>query len=127
MKSLIRRLLIAAASATLSVPALADGDPDRGKKVFNKCSACHVVDQEKNRVGPHLVGLFGRTSGSVEGFKYSTAMKEAQIIWEDTTLDAYLENPKQYVKGTRMSFAGLKKEKDRQDVIAYLKIETAKE
>jgi len=127
MNSLIRGLLIAAASATLSVPAFADGDPDRGKKVFNKCKACHVVDQEKNRVGPHLVGLFGRTSGSVEGFKYSTAMKEAEIIWDDTTLDAYLENPKQYVKGTRMSFAGLKKEKDRQDVIAYLKIETTKE
>ena len=110
---------------TLAGPAFAEGDADRGKKVFNKCKACHVVDAEKNRVGPHLVGLFGRQSGSVDGFKYSKAMKAAEIVWDDETLDAYLANPRQYLKGTRMAFAGLKKDKDRQDLIAYLKQSTA--
>ena len=69
--------LVVAASLALSAPALADGNPDRGKKVFNKCEACHVVDAEKKRVAPHLVGLFGRPSGSLEGFKYSKAMAGA--------------------------------------------------
>lgn len=110
---------------TLAGPAFAEGDADRGKKVFNKCKACHVVDAEKNRVGPHLVGLFGRQSGAVDGFKYSKAMKAAEIVWDDETLDAYLTNPRRYLKGTRMAFAGLKKDKDRQDVIAYLKQSTA--
>jgi cytochrome c len=118
--------LVVAASLALAAPALADGNPDRGKKVFNKCKACHVVDAEKNRVGPHLVGLFGRPSGSLEGFKYSKAMAGAEIIWGEDTLDGYLENPRKYVKGTRMAFAGLKKKQDRQDVIAYLKQATEK-
>lgn len=118
--------LVVAASLALSAPALADGNPDRAKKVFNKCKACHVVDAEKNRVGPHLVGLFGRPSGSLDGFKYSKAMAGAGIVWDEDTLDGYLENPRKYVKGTRMAFAGLKKEQDRQDVIAYLKQATVK-
>lgn len=119
--------LVVVGSLALSAPALADGNPDRGKKVFNKCKACHVVGAEKNRVGPHLVGLFGRPSGSLEGFKYSKAMAGAEIVWGEDTLDGYLENPRKYLKGTRMAFAGLKKEQDRQDVIAYLKQATAKE
>ena len=119
--------LVVAGSLALSAPALAEGYPDRGKKVFNKCKACHVVGAEKNRVGPHLVGLFGRPSGSLEGFNYSKAMAGAEIVWGEDTLDGYLENPRKYLKGTRMAFAGLKKEQDRQDVIAYLKQATAKE
>ncbi len=110
----------------VSTSALAEGDAAKGKKVFNKCKACHLVNQEKNRVGPHLVGLFGRSSGALDGFKYSKAMKEAGIVWDVESLDAYLENPKKYIKGTRMAFAGLKKEQDRQDVIAYLKSVTSK-
>ena len=111
----------------ISTSAHAEGDADRGEKVFNKCKACHVVDQEKKRIGPHLVGLFGRTSGSIDGFKYSKAMQGAEIVWSDDTLNGYLENPKKYVTGTRMAFAGLKKEQDRLDVIAYLKQATAKD
>ena len=118
--------LVIAGTLVLSAPVLADGNLDRGKKVFNKCKACHVVDAEKNRVGPHLLRLFGRTSGSVEGFKYSKAMKDAEITWSEDSLDGYLQNPRKYVKGTRMAFAGLKKEQDRQDVIAYLRQSTAK-
>ena len=114
-------------SLALSVSAVAEGDPDQGKKVFNKCKACHVVDEETSRIGPYLVGLFGRKSGSVEGFKYSDAMKDADITWTEETLFAYLENPRKYIKGSRMAFPGLKKEQDRDDVIAYLKQATAAE
>jgi len=97
------------------------GDIAKGEKVFKKCKACHVVDKEKNKTGPHLVGLFGREAGSVESYKkYSKAMKASGIVWNAETLDGYLANPKKYLKGTKMAFAGLKKEKDRQNIIAYL-------
>ena len=97
------------------------GDAAKGEKVFKKCKACHVVDKQKNKTGPHLVGLFGREAGSVKSFKrYSKAIKGSGIVWTAETLDGYLENPKKYLKGGKMAFAGLKKEKDRQNVIAYL-------
>ena len=100
----------------------AAGDVAAGEKVFKKCKACHVVNKEQNRTGPHLVNLFGRAAGSLEGYKkYSKAMKSSGIIWDEETLDAYLKAPKKYVKGTRMVFAGLRKEEDRANVIAYLK------
>ena len=106
---------------TSLTPAMA-GDIEAGEKVFKKCKACHVVDQEKNKTGPHLVNIFGRAAGSLDSYtKYSTAMKESGIVWNDETLDAYLENPRKYVKGTKMAFGGLKKEEDRLNVIAYLK------
>jgi len=102
-------------------PAVA-GDVDAGEKVFKKCKACHLVDQEKNKVGPHLVNVFGRTAGSLESFsKYSNALKDSGIVWNDDTLNSFLEKPKAYVKGTKMAFGGLKKEEDRLNVIAYLK------
>ena len=102
-------------------PVLA-GDINAGEKVFKKCKACHVVDKEKNKTGPHLVNIMGRSAGSLESYKkYSKAMKESGIVWDEETLDGYLEKPKKYIKGTKMAFAGLKKEKDRENVIAYLK------
>jgi cytochrome c len=106
---------------TTAVPVMA-GDIDAGEKVFKKCKACHVVDAEKNKTGPHLVNIMGRTAGSLESFKkYSKAMKESGIVWNEETLNGYLEKPKAYIKGTKMAFAGLKKEEDRENVIAYLK------
>ena len=113
-------IAVTAVLVTLS-PALAAGDAEKGKRVFNKCKACHVADAEKNRIGPHLVGLFGRTAGSVEKYRYSKSMKDSGIVWNAETLDAYLANPRQYVKGTRMAFPGLKKASDRDAVIAYLR------
>jgi cytochrome c len=101
-------------------PALAAGDANNGKRVFNKCKACHVVNAEKNRIGPHLVGIFGREAGAVKGYRYSKAVKNSGIVWNDETLDAYLANPRKYLKGTRMAFAGLKKKRDRDDLLAYL-------
>jgi len=106
---------------TTAVPVMA-GDINAGEKVFKKCKACHVVDAEKNKTGPHLVNIMGRTAGSLESFKkYSKAMKESGIVWNEETLNGYLEKPKAYIKGTKMAFAGLKKEEDRENVIAYLK------
>ena len=105
-----------------ATPALASGDVAAGEKVFKKCKACHVVDAEKHKTGPHLVNIMGRAAGSADGFKkYSDAMKSSGIVWNEETLDGYLEKPKAYVKGTRMAFAGLRKEEDRANVIAYLK------
>ena len=111
-----------AAALTLAAPlALAEGDATAGEKVFKKCKACHVIDKEKNRLGPHLVGIMGREAGSVDGFKYSKAMMEAGITWDETTIAEYLADPKGYVPKNKMAFPGLKKEDDRTNVIAYLK------
>ena len=120
-----RFAVIACAAAFMAMSgyqAFASGDVAAGEKVFKKCKACHVVKKEQNRTGPHLVNLMGRTAGSVEGFKkYSKAMKSSGIVWNEETLDGYLKAPKKYLKGTRMAFAGLKKDADRANVIAYLK------
>ena len=122
MKSVVSGLLAAVVLGVgLSSSAIA-GDAALGEKVFKKCKACHVVDKEKHKTGPHLVNIIGRTAGSAEGYKkYSKAMKNSGIVWNDETLDGYLEKPKKYLKGTRMAFAGLKKEADRANVITYLK------
>ena len=120
---LIKELpLIALGFALSTTPAMATGDAAAGEKVFKKCKACHVVDAEKHKTGPHLVNLMGRAAGSADGYKkYSNAMKSSGIVWNEETLDGYLEKPKAYVKGTRMLFAGLRKKEDRDNVIAYLK------
>ena len=120
------RFLIAMAAAgavTLGSAAAmaADGDAAKGKRVFNKCKACHVVDAEKNRVGPHLKGLIGRTAGTVEGYKYSKANAESGVTWTEQVLFEYLEAPKKFMPGTKMAFPGLRKEQDRWDVIAYIR------
>ena len=115
------RFVIAALIVMLSAPIAAQaGDIEAGLKVFKKCKACHVVDKEKNKTGPHLVGIIGRPAASVESFKkYSKAMKESGIVWDAASLDGYLENPKKYLKGGKMAFAGLRKQKDRDNIIAY--------
>jgi len=117
--------LLAGLFALGSNVALAAGDAEKGKKVFNKCKACHFVDKDKNKVGPHLVGIFGRSAGSVEGFKYSDTMKESGIVWDEASMDEYLTDPKAMVPKGKMAFVGLKKEEDRADVIAYLMEATA--
>ncbi|WP_417412766.1 c-type cytochrome [Hoeflea sp.] len=115
----------AAIAAVVAVPAvaLADGDAAKGAKVFKKCAACHTATEAKNKVGPHLVGIIDRPMASVEDYKYSKAMTEhaAEVpAWTVEALDAYLRNPKGVVKGTKMAFAGLKKDDDVENVIAYL-------
>lgn len=97
----------------------------QGEKVFKKCKACHQIGEgAKNRSGPLLTGIVGNNAGAVEGFKYSRALKQAAeggLVWSKTELAAFLAKPKSYMKGTKMSFAGLKKETDQAAVIEYLK------
>ncbi|POF33657.1 c-type cytochrome [Roseibium marinum] len=109
----------------LPLPATAqEGDPLKGEQVFKACKSCHQVGAgARNGVGPHLDGLFGRQAGVLDGFKYSGAMKklgEEGLVWNAFTLNQYLEKPRAYVPGTRMSFRGMTNEGDRIDVIAYL-------
>lgn len=95
-------------------------DVEAGKKVFGKCATCHSTDPGVTRVGPSLFGVVGRKAGTEPGYQYSTAMKDYGVTWEPKTLDTYLVAPMQVVKGTKMTFPGLKDETDRANVIAYL-------
>ena len=101
------------------------GDSVQGAAVFKKCQSCHQVGEDaKNRVGPQLNDIFGRTAGGLAGAKYSKSMigvGEDGLVWSAETLDTFLENPKSLVAKTRMSFRGLKEKEDRANLIAYLR------
>ena len=100
---------------------LAMGDLAHGEKVFKKCSACHMIAADgKNKIGPNLWGVIGRTAGSITDYKYSKAMKAYAKEWSFEEMNSYLIKPQAYIKGTKMAFAGLRKEKDRASVILYM-------
>ncbi len=113
----MKKVLIAfaALSVLAATPSFAEGDVDKGKKVFKKCKACHAVgDGAKAKVGPPLNNIFGKTAGAQDGFKYSTVMiaKGSEgLVWNEETLGEFLKGPKRYMKGTKMSFAGFLKKK----------------
>lgn len=118
-------LSTAAMIVALAAPAFAEGDAEKGEKVFKKCKACHAVGEgAKNKVGPTLNGIMGAPAAHLgDEFKYSDAMKEAAaggLVWNEETLSEFLTKPKDFMKGTKMSFAGLRKESDVVNVIAYL-------
>lgn len=124
----MRRAVIAAALvlATSSTGfAQAAGDAAAGADVFKKCRACHQVGPDaKNAVGPVLNGLFGRKSGSIEGFAYSDANKEAGakgLVWTEQNFAKYIDDPRAFMPGNKMAFAGVKDPQDRDDLIAFLK------
>jgi cytochrome c len=94
-------------------------DAGHGKSVFKACAACHATDRA-NRVGPGLEEIVGRKAGTAPGFRYSNAMKNSGIVWDDKWLNAYLESPQKAVPGNRMPYAGLKDATDRADLVAYL-------
>lgn len=97
------------------------GDAANGEKVFRKCSACHTVEAGKHKVGPSLHGIIGKQAGTVDGFdKYSNAMKESGLVWDDATLRAYLADPRGFLDGTRMAFRGIRKPGEMDDLMAYL-------
>ena len=123
-KSTLATALLAGMVVLAANPALAEGDPTKGERIFKKCAVCHVLEGNKKKIGPSLAGLFGREAGTVDGFKYSKAMKNSDIVWTAQVLDEFLVNPRKYVRGTKMAFVGLNKAQDREDVIAYL-LETA--
>jgi len=105
---------------------LALGDLTHGEKVFKKCSACHMIASGgKNMIGPNLWGVIGRTAGSVSDYKYSKAMVAYAKQWNFEEMNSYLIKPQAYIKGTKMAFAGLRKEKDRASVILYLNSKSA--
>jgi cytochrome c len=96
-------------------------NPDDGRQVFKQvCSLCHEVAPDKNRTGPSLFGIVGRKTGSVTGFHYSEANKNAGLIWQPSTLSRYIADPRGIIPGTTMAYSGLKDEKKRADLIAYL-------
>ena len=122
---LARCALVAAPLAGLAAAAMAqEGDVANGEKVFRKCAACHSIKEgAPNMVGPNLYGVIGRTTGTLEGFKYSEVMTKAGEeghVWTPEELSLYLENPKKMFPGTKMTFVGLKKPEERADVIAYI-------
>lgn len=121
MSTSIRTFAFLLALASLSQPAAAAGDAKEGEKVFKKCAICHTLEPGGKKVGPSLHGVFGRTSGTLDGFNYSKAMKEAAIVWSEETIDQYLADPKGFIPKNKMIFPGLKKADERADVIAYLK------
>ncbi|HWG06801.1 MAG TPA: c-type cytochrome [Beijerinckiaceae bacterium] len=94
-------------------------DVMRGKDVFSVCAPCHAADD--NGIGPKLAGIVNRQAGSVAGFRYSRAMENAKISWDDSTLDAYLADPQKVVPGNLMPFSGIAETGKRADLIAYLK------
>ena len=123
-------LAVALASAMMVASASAiAADVKKGKKVFKKCKVCHSIKEgKKHKQGPNLYGVFGRTSGTAEGFKkYSDAMKEAAIVWDEETIRAYITDPKGYIPKNKMAFNGVRKEKDRDNLLAYLKEATGAE
>jgi cytochrome c len=104
----------------------ATGDPEQGAATFRVCGACHTLEPGEHRTGPSLAGVFGREAGAAAGFhRYSQALRSADLVWGEDTLDAFLADPQGFLPGNRMTFAGIEEEKARTDLIAYLRIATA--
>jgi len=120
---MLKKLLVLGLVAIMPTMAFADdAELKLGKKNAKKCVACHVIGDKGGKAGPHLNALIGRKAGSIEGYSYSDAMKASGLTWDEATLDKYISDwAKKTVPGTKMVFKGIKKEKNRKAIIAYLK------
>ncbi|HUA53974.1 MAG TPA: cytochrome c family protein [Candidatus Sulfotelmatobacter sp.] len=118
----LRRLALCALAATFALAPAAGRAQDEGETIFKRnCFVCHTVEPGKNKIGPSLAGVVGRPAGTAPGFSYSEANKNSHVTWTESTLDTYLTDPRKFIPGTKMVFAGLKKPEERQALIAYLK------
>jgi cytochrome c len=117
-------LAFALAALVAASPGGRAADLAAGKQAFNKCRACHRLEKGRNLIGPSLYGLFGRKAGNAPGFNYSEANKKSGIVWNEDTLFEYLKKPQAMVPGTKMIFAGIRSERERRDLIAFLEAAT---
>ena len=116
----VMAMTLMASVATGAAPATA-ADADKGQKLYAVCKTCHTVEQGgKHQVGPNLPGMFGRTAGTVDGYKYSDAMRDSKIKWTAESVDKYMADPKGFIPKNKMVYAGMKKPEDRADLIEYL-------
>lgn len=117
--------IVVVISAALS-PAKAESDPKRGATVYRACVVCHSLEPQLHLTGPSLAGLWGKKAASVENFpRYSKALKAQAFIWDETTLNAWVANPEAFVKDNYMTFRGIKDDKARSDLIAFLRLALA--
>jgi cytochrome c len=121
MKKLTLSALIVIASSAAAAPAAPAQDAAAGKMSFNKCLACHAIGEgAKNKVGPQLDGLDGRKSGTAPDYNYSDANKNSGITWNEAQFKEYIKDPKAKIPGTKMAFAGIKNEKEINDLWAFI-------
>lgn len=122
---MVGQKLLALSLALLAAASAQGADPERGAALFAECSGCHMVGEEaRNRVGPHLNGVFGRRAAGLDGYVYSQDMTRAGadgLEWTPETLDAYIANPRALVTRTRMSYRGMADPADRADLLAFLR------
>ena len=105
-----------------------DGDLDRGRKLYLQCRACHSLkENEPHKIGPNLFKIIGSTAGSMKGYNYSDALSKSEIVWTIENLDLWLEKPYEIIPGNKMVFSGMRKQEDRNDLIAYVYDETSEE
>jgi cytochrome c len=114
------RILLFSLFLALSSVAVAQ-DTTLGKGLFQECAACHSTKPGEVMLGPSLAGTYGRKAGSVEGFRYTNALKKSGVVWDEATLDAYIADPQVAIPGGRMPYSGMARPEDRQNLIAYLR------
>lgn len=124
-----RRVAFALACSSLSyVSGARAADLGRGREVFRACAACHSLEPDRNLTGPSLAGVWGRKAGSLQSFhRYSRALKDSDVVWNATTLDAWLKDPAKFIPGNSMPFPGIRDETARADLIVYLKDSSARD
>tara|TARA_R110002126_G_scaffold19489_30_gene73176 strand:+ start:16708 stop:17094 length:387 start_codon:yes stop_codon:yes gene_type:complete len=124
MQKTLSMVATVAVFAFISIGYANAADVKKGKRVFNKCKACHTLVADKHRIGPSLHGIFGRTAGTAAKYKFSKPMTKAGaggLVWTEKTLTEYLTKPRSFIKGTKMTFAGIKKARDMENLLAFLK------